>query len=97
MKYFKKVERGKIYLSPVNPDDYETIAQWMNDPKVTKELALHTRIASLEKEKNRLENIVKNGDYIFAIVKQENDEFIGTIGIHDIDALNQHAEIGISI
>ena len=97
MKYFKKVQRGKIYLSPVNSEDYEVMTQWMNDPKVTKGISEHHKIASLEREKSRIERVTKEGEYILAIVKQENDELLGTIGLYHLDQLNQIAELGILI
>lgn len=97
MKYFKKVQRGKIYLSPVNTEDYEVMIQWVNDPRATKGITIHSKIISLEKEKNRLESVAKEGDYTLAIVKQENDELIGTIGLYNLDQINQLAELSIFI
>jgi len=97
MKYFKKVQRGKIYLSPVNTEDYEVMIQWVNDPRATKGITMHSKIISLEKGKNRLESVAKEGDYTLAIVKQENDELIGTIGLYNLDQLNQIAELSILI
>jgi hypothetical protein len=35
MKYFPKISRGKIYLSPVHSEDYEIFAKWMNDSRIT--------------------------------------------------------------
>jgi RimJ/RimL family protein N-acetyltransferase len=58
---------------------------------------MHSKITSLEKEKNRLESVAKEGEYTLAIVKQENDELIGTIGLYHLDQLNQIAELGILI
>ena len=50
MKYFKKIERGKIYLSPVNTEDYEVMTQWMNDPRATKGITIHSKITSREND-----------------------------------------------
>ncbi len=97
MKYFKKIERGKIYLSPVNSEDYEVMTQWMNDPRATKGITMHSQIIPFEREKSRIERVTKEGDYTLAIVKQENDELLGTIGLYHLDQLNQIAELGILI
>ena len=35
MKYFPKVSRGNIYLSPINANDYEIITKWLNDSRIT--------------------------------------------------------------
>jgi hypothetical protein len=34
MKYFPKITRGNIYLSPANISDYETLAKRMNDDRI---------------------------------------------------------------
>ena len=31
MKYFKKIEGEKVYLSPMNLEDIEKYVKWMND------------------------------------------------------------------
>jgi hypothetical protein len=31
MSYFKKMTGDKVYLSPVNVDDYEKYTKWVND------------------------------------------------------------------
>ena len=35
MKYFPKISRGKVYLSPIHTDDYELFTKWMNDKRIT--------------------------------------------------------------
>jgi hypothetical protein len=35
MKYFPKVSRGNVYLSPIHTDDYELFTKWMNDKRIT--------------------------------------------------------------
>jgi hypothetical protein len=31
MSYFKKITGDKVYLSPINVDDYEKYTEWVND------------------------------------------------------------------
>ena len=35
MKYFKKIEGEKVYLSPMNLEDIEKYVKWMNDFSTT--------------------------------------------------------------
>ena len=41
MKYFKKIEGEKVYLSPINVDDYELYVKWLNNPKMCMFLKPH--------------------------------------------------------
>ena len=35
MKYFPKISRGNVYLSPLHLDDYEILTKWMTDSRIT--------------------------------------------------------------
>ena len=43
MKYFKKIEGEKVYLSPMNMDDILTNVKWMNDFNITDKIASSTK------------------------------------------------------
>lgn len=97
MKYFKKVERGNIYLSPLNSEDYEIQTKWMNDHNVTDFLSIWHQIISLEWSKQLLDNNNKNGNFAFAIIKKSEDTYIGDIVLHSIDHIHQTGMIRIKI
>ena len=59
MKYFKKIEGEKVYLSPMNIEDAEVFAKWLNDPKITKYLSVHNSLVSLSGEKAYIEEFSK--------------------------------------
>lgn len=96
MKYFKKLVGEKIYLSPVNPEDAEKYVKWLNDANITQYLSIHNSFASLLGEKEFLEKASKE-EFVFAIVKAENDELIGNIGLTKINYKDGSAELGIFI
>ncbi|MBS4535714.1 GNAT family N-acetyltransferase [Clostridium sp. D2Q-14] len=96
MRYFKKIVGEKVYLSPINIDDVEKYTEWINDLEVSINLGNASDIYSLEKEKEILEKISKEG-YNFAIVDLNKDELIGNCGLMDIDMRNRRAELGIFI
>jgi RimJ/RimL family protein N-acetyltransferase len=96
MKYFKKIQGERIYLSPINPEDVEKYTKWMNDPLVTKNLHGHSKYVSLLTEKEYLEKAAK-GNYSYAIVLEENDELIGNISLMSVRMVNGTAELGIMI
>ena len=96
MRYFKKIVGSKVYLSPINIDDYEKYTQWLNDLEIAINLSSAHRIFSKEKEKEFLERLNKEG-YNFAIVDKSKDELLGNCGLLNVDLVHGTAELGIFI
>ena len=95
MKYFKKLVGERIYLSPRNVEDIEIFTQWMNDFYITDYTGRSHQVVSLQDEKEYLES---GGDKTtFAIIDEQKDEIIGTVGLHKIDNINRTATLGIFI
>lgn len=97
MRYFKKLVGKKVYLSPINIDDYEIYTKWMNDFKVTDGIGASSKIYTLEKEKEHLNNKALSKDYTFAIVNLDNDELLGNCSLFEIDFIKGTATVGIMI
>lgn len=97
MRYFKKLVGKKVYLSPINIDDYEIYTKWMNDFKVTDGIGASARIYSLEREKEHLNNKALSKDYTFAIVSLDKDKLLGNCSLMDVDTIKGIATIGIMI
>ena len=73
MKYFPKITRGNVYLSPLNTEDYEILTKWLNDNKISDWVNNTKAILSLTSEKIFLENISRNEDQTIkalAIIKK---------------------------
>ncbi|MBQ2872913.1 MAG: GNAT family N-acetyltransferase [Bacilli bacterium] len=96
MKYFKKIVGKRIYLSPMNSEDYLKYAEWMNSDVVAKNIGNYCSIVSIESEKAWLEKATAE-KYNFAIVDMENDMLIGNISLMKIHEVNRTAELGIFI
>lgn len=96
MKYFKKLVGENVYLSPMNPDDYEIYTKWLNDANITKYLSIHNHMVSLFGEKEYIEKMSKE-DAHFSIIKCENDELMGSIAFDIVDYKNGCATLGIFI
>ena len=96
MKYFKKIEGERIYLSPINSEDVEKYVYWMNDRTVTDNIARTTAITTFESEKEWLASTSKR-EAKLAIVKKDTDELIGNCSLMDIDRLNRKCTLGIFI
>ena len=95
MKYFEKIKGDRIYLSPMNSDDYEIYTKWMNDKSVTENLSMHTQIVTLNSEKQWLEK--NNNEYTFSIILKEEDRLLGNVSLMEVDLINGKAVLGIFI
>lgn len=98
MKFFKKLVGDNLYLSPQSSDEeiIEKFTQWLNDFETTDYTGKSPALITLDGERKWFEN-PKAGDYVFFIVRLEDDKLIGTIGLHDIDHINRRATFGIFI
>ena len=96
MKYFKRIEGERVYLSPINIDDAETYVKWLNDVKINQYLTCSNSYFSLVGEKEFLEK-ESSKEFMFAIVKQDNDELIGNVGLDGVDYKCGTASLGIFI
>ena len=96
MTYFKKIVGERLYLSPINLEDAEKYTEWVNDLEITINLDIASDIITVEKEKEILEEISKEG-YNFAIVELDNDKLLGNCGLIDVNMKHRKAELGIFI
>lgn len=95
MRYFPKLVGSRLYLSPMNVDDAAMYVKWLNDPTVSENIGLDTKITTLEGEKEWLRK--NQNEYNFAIVLKENDELIGNISFDEVDLIHRNATLGIFI
>ena len=96
MKYFKKVKGERLYLSPMNPEDFLQYTKWFNDRDVVENLGNYAHNFSIGVEKKALEELADNG-HNYAIVLNDGDELIGNISLMSISPVYRSAELGIFI
>ena len=97
MKYFKKIEGEKVYLSPMNLEDIEKYVKWMNDFSTTDGLGSSSKVTTFESERAWLINNMDKKEQQFAIVLKGTDKLIGNCGFVDINHLHQKGEVGLFI
>lgn len=100
MKYFPKISRGNVYLSPINPEDYEILTKWMNDSRITDGVNNTKSIISMISEKDFLEKYSKDDDpstKALAIIKKEGDKLLWIVDLWRINYIDQIATIWIWI
>lgn len=96
MTYFNKLNGDMVYLSPMNPDDYEIYTKWINDLSTSIPLGSASRNCSVLNEKEFIDNAAKTGQN-FAICKKGSDELIGNASLFSINHINRTAEVGLFI
>lgn len=94
--YYKKLVGNKVYLSPIDKDDYEKYTEWVNDMEVGIGMIFACKLIDEETEKNALERLSKS-EFNFAIIDNEKNQVIGNIGFPSIDYINHSGEVGIFI
>ena len=96
MRYFKKIVGNKVYLSPINSDDYLKYVEWLNNYEIAKGVDAVAKITSIDGEKEWLSKATSE-KYLFAIINKENDSLLGNISLMNIHDVNRTAELGIFI
>lgn len=90
--------KHRIYLRALELDDYKTSYLWRNDEEIQNMVGGSKYFVSMENERQWVLNNTKNEHRIvLAICLVENNKFIGTVNIQDIDWINRTASIPILI
>ncbi len=97
MKYFKRVEGDRLYLSPMCLEDVETYVKWMNDDNVILGLNGGKGMANVESEREWILANLRNNREQFAIVRKSDDKLIGNCGFNNLDINNGIGTVGIFI
>ncbi|MDD2377116.1 MAG: GNAT family protein [Clostridia bacterium] len=92
--YYKKYEGDRIYLSPIDVEDYQIITKWMNDETLSSGLGTVSKLISDLNEKEWLENVCKNGKYHFAVIKKEDNTLLGIYGLEEKDSTSRRFHVG---
>lgn len=90
----------RLYLRPVELDDVDRLAGWLNDPAVRRFLhrnAPLNRVAEERFVRERLSGGDAGDDAVLVIALREDDRPIGTVGLHPDPETWRAAELGIAI
>ena len=92
------VSGEKVRIRALERTDIDNFMEWVNNRDITKYLLAFTVPVSRAFEEKWLEKMIypSDTDKAFAIETLDG-RYLGNIGLHAIDALNRHAELGIVI
>jgi [ribosomal protein S5]-alanine N-acetyltransferase len=86
-----------VYLRPLQSDDAEHFAEWLNDARVTRTLRARGPI-TIEAEREWIARVTRDPAHmVCALVRRRDDRMIGSAGLHGIDTQARSAEYGIHI
>lgn len=85
-------------MSPIQVEDAEAWAVWLNDPEVALPLGdeAHTTL-SVEKLREEASEALRRQDHVFTIVDQESEKAVGRCLLFGINAVDRNAMLGIFI
>ena len=92
--YYKKYESEKIYISPISVDDYQIYTKWINDETLSRGLGNFKNNITEIGEKEWIENVCKNGEHHYSIIRKEDDVLLGTYGLELKDAVSKRYHVG---
>ncbi len=92
---------ARVILRPIRFDDAETIVALANDPILREKLSFFSFFQNpptIESEINYLKRMIESEtDLMMAMESIETRQFIGTIGLHELDWWNDNCRFGIII
>lgn len=89
---------SKVCLRPYIEKDIEQWYRWFNDELITYWMDKRRFPNTRKKQYEYLENISKSvNDLQLAIVTNDKEDLIGTVGLHDINYINRTADISVII
>jgi len=87
-----------VYLTPIDVQNAETARGWINDPEVNRWLISgHVPVSREQEAKWYAAMDASTSDHVFEIRIRENERYIGNCGVHDVDLVHRHCELGINI
>lgn len=96
MKYFKKIDGDRIFLSPICIDDCSAYCSWVNDVDLASKIGIASESIGLASEKEILEKIAKE-KCSYAIIKRDDEQLLGNVSLFNINHIHQTSELGIFI
>ena len=92
-----------ILLRELEEKDAPLMLEWMHDPDIQKGFKKNMLGMSMDEcvefcVNSKISSVIHDGDCLhFAIVDDEDDEYLGTVSLKDVDLTNNNAEFAITL
>jgi RimJ/RimL family protein N-acetyltransferase len=93
---------NRIALRDYRPDDLDAIFAWVNDPAIKDNFRFTAKPLTREDMQKFLDKQIHQQDssykhFVLYDISNENQNYIGSVGLKNIDIVNQNAELTIVI
>ena len=89
---------SQVSLRSLTGEDAVAFVPWVNDPEVTRTLAVGAAVMDKQAEQAWIERTnASESAVLFGIVVQETDRLIGSVGLSQIDFRHRSASLGMLI
>ena len=85
-----------IQLRRLLPKDASFMYEWMTDPEITRFFRFDTSKISEESCREYIDKAQTDPNTVHFTIADENDEYLGTISLKNIDTENKQAEYAVS-
>lgn len=85
-----------VKLRPLSSKDAPYMLEWMTDPEITRFFRFDAANVTEASCREYIDNASKQDNAVHFAIADENDEYLGTISLKDIDTENRCAEYAIS-
>lgn len=90
-------EEDDVRLRELEITDADFMLEWMHDEDVVKDLKGNFLSKTKEDAVHFIENSISDERFIHYAIVDENDEYMGTVSLKNIDIETHNAEFGISV
>lgn len=89
----------RVHLRALEEDDLPRCRLWINDPEIRRYLTLVHPIDPVAEQQwyRSLDRSPTPSDQVFAVIMRATGEYLGNIGLHNMDWVNRHAEVGFFV
>lgn len=86
----------RVQLKPLEKKHLSKCVEWLNDPEITENLSFSEPI-SMEDEERWYEQLLMDKSSRVYIIETVEGDYIGNLGLHEIDLHNRKTEMGLFI
>jgi diamine N-acetyltransferase len=88
---------NQFSIRPLSISDANRMIEWMHNEEVTRYLKLHGATASFEDAISFIENAKDESANIHRAIVDQNDIYLGTVSLKNIDLIKKEAEYAIAM
>ncbi len=92
--YYNKYESERVYLSPMNAEDYKIFTKWINDETLARGVGNFAKNITELSEKEWLENICRKGEHNYSIIRKEDNVLLGTYSLEIKNEVSRRFHVG---